>query len=248
METPMHLDEEQLQRLLHGELSSGEQRGAREHLAKCTECHQRLVAAERDESEIFALLRQVDHPVPMVDAEHVAARARGTGVAWGRRAAGILLFLGIAGAAYAAPGSPVPDWVKSVVAWAGGEDRPAQEPKQVETRGAQMAGIAAVPGREFVIAFESTEPGGQARVSLTDGVEVSVRAPIGAARFTSAANRLVIANAGLGATFEIQIPRDAPRVEIRVAGERLWLKAGSQIVTQGISEVESSYLLPLSQP
>jgi hypothetical protein len=134
-----------------------------------------------------------------------------------------------------------------VVTWIDEKNQPPA-PKQVETPSHQMAGIAAVPGREFVIAFESTEPGGQARVSLTDGEEVSVRAPIGAASFTSAANHLVIANAGTGATFEIQIPRNASRVEIRVAGERLWLKVGARIVTEGITEVESSYLLPLSQP
>ena len=108
----MHLNEEQLQRLLHGELSAGARRNAGDHLAACNECRERLVLAQRDEGEILELLRQVDHPLPAVDAEALAARARGIGLVWGRWAAGILLVLGTVGAAYAVPGSPVRGWVR----------------------------------------------------------------------------------------------------------------------------------------
>jgi hypothetical protein len=240
----MHLDEEQLQRLLHGEPSAREDAGA--HLAECNECRERLVAAQRDEGEIFALLRRVDHAVPAVDPETVAARARGMGAVWGRRAAGILLFLGVAGTAYALPGSPVRDWVRSVVAWIGDSDQPPPAPAQVQAPDQGAAGIAAIPGRQFVIAFESSEPGGQAQVSLTEGEEVTVRAPIGAASFTSAADRLVIANSGSGATFRIEIPRAAPRVEIRVAGSRIFLKDGSRIQSKGSVEAGGKLLIPLS--
>ncbi len=221
----MHLDEEQLQRLLHDELGARAMPGAREHLAECTECRERFVEAQRDEGEIFALLRRVDHAVPAIDPETVAARARGVGAVWGRWAAGILLFLGVAGVAYALPGSPLRDWVGSVVAWIGDSDQPPTGPAPVQAPDdEEVAGIAAIPGQQFVIAFESSETGGQAQVSLTEGEEVTVRAPIGAASFTSAADRLVIANSGSGATFKIEIPRTAPRVEIRVAGNRVFLK------------------------
>ena len=242
----MHLDEEQLQRLLHDELGPRALRGAREHLAECTECRERFLEAQRDEGEIFALFRRVDHAVPAVDPETVVARARGVGAVRGRWAAGILLLLGVAGAAYALPGSPLRDWVRSVVAWIGDSDQPVPAPAQVQAPDQGVAGIAAIPGRQFVIAFESPESGGQARVSLTEGEEVTVRAPIGAASFTSAADRLVIANSGSGATFKIEIPRAAPRVEIRVAGNRIFLKEGSRVLTKGSAENGDHYLLPLS--
>ena len=83
-------------------------------------------------------------------------------------------------------------------------------------------------------------------MSLTDGDEVTVRAPIGAASFLSAADRLVITNSGSGATFQIQIPRTAPRVEIRVAGRRIFLKDGARVLTEGSAESGNRYLLPLS--
>ena len=244
----MHPDEEQLQRLLHGELNPGIQRGLRDHLAECAECRERLVAAERDESEIFALLGQLDHPLPPVTAEAVAARAVGRRMEWGRWAAGILLLLGMAGAAYALPGSPVRGWVRSLVSWVSSSRQQPAAPSQPEAPAEPTAGIAATPGRSFVIAFESPEPGGQARVSFTGGDEVTVRAPLGAAKFTSAADRLVIENAGASAVFEIGIPRAAPRIEIRVAGNRIFLKDGRRIVTQGSTDPQGDYLLSLSRP
>jgi hypothetical protein len=241
----MHLDEEQLQRLLHRQLPSRAARSARDHLAECGDCRERFVTAERDDNAVLALLREVDHEVPVVDPEALVARLRWTGAGWGRWAAGFLLLVGIAGAAYALPGSPVRQWVRSAVAWiAGSGPRPSSTRAEVSTL--PVAGIAAVPGPRFVIAFQSPEPGGHARVSLTDGKHVTVRAPSGAAGFTSAANRLVIANTGRGATFEIEIPRSAPRVEIRVAGARIFLKDGSRVTSDWPATVEGGYLIPLS--
>ena len=85
-------------------------------------------------------------------------------------------------------------------------------------------------------------------MSLTDAEEVTVRAPIGAAKFTSAADRLVIENARGGAVFEIGIPHAAPRIEIRVAGDRIFLKDGRRVVTQSSTDSLGDYLLPLSRP
>jgi hypothetical protein len=243
----MHLDEEKLQRLLHGELSDAARRDAGDHLAACSECRECLVVARRDEGEIFSLLRQVDHPVPAVQVEALAARARGVGLVWGRWAAGLLLVLGAAGAAYAMPGSPIRQWIRSAAAWISRDDRVSPAPRQAETPHGRAAGIAAVPGRNYLIAFQSPDLGGQARVSLTDGGEVTVRAPSGAARFTSAADRLLIDNHSSGATFEIEIPRAAPRVEIRVAGIRVFLKEGSRVLAEGLAENGNHYLLPLSE-
>lgn len=242
----MHLDEELLQRLLHGELSAGDTRDARGHLAACGECRERMVMAERDEGEIFGLLRQIDHPLPRVRAEAVAAKARNIGLVWGRWAAGIFLVLGAAGAAYAVPGSPMRQWIRSAATWIAREERVSPIPRQVEAPTASAAGIAAVPGRSYVIAFQRAEPGGQVRVSLTDGEEVTVRAPSGAARFTSAADRLLIDNRGSGATFDIEIPRTAPRVEIRAAGKSIFLKQGERVVAPQSADGEGRYVIGLS--
>jgi hypothetical protein len=87
------------------------------------------------------------------------------------------------------------------------------------------------------------------QVSLTDGDEVQVRAPIGAAAFTTDVDRLVIDNHGSSATFEIQIPRTAPQVEIRVTGTPIFRKDRDRI-TAGQQSTDGhgrgSYLLPLT--
>ncbi len=243
----MHLDEEQVQRLLHGELARPVETSAREHLAGCADCRARVTEAEREEDEVFALLRHVDHPPPRVDAQALAVRARARDFGWGRWAAGLLLALGLAGAAYAAPGSPLRAWLQAVVEWMGGRpDRSRLAPAPAQARDSSIAGVAVTPGRDFLILFTSPQAGGQAQVSLTDGAEIVVRAPIGAATFTSDVDRLVIDNGGSSATFEIQIPRAAPRVEIQVAGDRILLKVGSRVMTEQSTEREGQYLLPLT--
>lgn len=250
----MHLDEEQVQRLLHGELKPPAETSVREHLAGCDDCYRRIAEMEREEEEVYALLRHVDHPPPRIDAHAVAAKARsrdfawGWGSGWGRRAAGLLLMLGFAGVAYALPGSPLREWVQAIVQRM--EPRPAPSslvsvPAQASDAG--VAGIAVAPGRALVILFTSRQAAGHARVSLIDGPEVTVRAPIGAATFTSDVDRLVIDNPSSSATFDIQIPRTAPRVEIQVAGNRIFLKEGSHVSPLKSGETGGSYLLPLTR-
>ena len=245
----MHLDEEQVQRLLHGELPRATETSAREHLARCADCRQRVAEGKRDEDEVYALLRAVDVPPPAIDAEAVAARARAHDFGLKRWAAGILLALCIGGAAYAVPGSPLPALVGAVVEWMGG--RPESPPTTTSPEAppdASIAGIAVVPGEGLLIQFTSAQTEGVAHVSLTDGAEVVVRAPIGAATFSSDADRLVIDNAGSSATFEIQIPRAAPRVEVRVSGNRIFLKEGPRVTTgaSGLADALGPFHLPLT--
>lgn len=227
----MHLDEEQIRRLVHGELAPPMEASARAHLTGCAGCRGRVAVARRAEDEVHALLRHLDHAPPRIDAHAVVARASAHRFGWTRWAAGIVLALGVAGAAYAAPGSPLPAWVQAVAQWMGGG--PAQSP---DPEGG-VAGIAVAPGRELLILFTSFQTEGQAQVSLTDGVEVVVRASSGAAVFTSGVDRLVIDNGGSTATFGIEIPRAAPRVEIRVGDARVFLKEGSR--------VRGPYVIPL---
>ncbi|MGH7607066.1 MAG: anti-sigma factor family protein, partial [Gemmatimonadales bacterium] len=92
----MHLDEEQLQRLLHGELVPSAEAAARHHFATCSLCRERTAQAEREETEVHAWLRHVDHPPPELTAETIAARARGDRLRWERVAAGIALAAGLA--------------------------------------------------------------------------------------------------------------------------------------------------------
>lgn len=242
----MHLDEGAVQRLLDDELDPAEARAAGTHLADCADCRARVAEARRDSRVVNSALDALDVPPPRIEAGTVAARAR-AGEPWQlRRAAGFLIAIGIAGAAYAAyaaPGSPVPGWIESAAAWLGG-----REPvRRAAVAPGAVSGIAIQPGASLVIVFTSVQAVGTARVFLTEGDEVTIRAAQGAATFSSDAERLVIDNAGAGADFTIQLPRTAPRIEIRLGREPLLLKEGGRATVAGV-EAPEPWILPLTPP
>ena len=244
----MHLDEEHIQRFLHGELAQSRESTARAHLATCAVCRARLHAAERDENQVHTLLRHLDHPMPNVDAGELALRAGRRAPSWQRWAASIALAVGLGGAAYAIPGSPLPGWIDSVVGRVA-QRAPRQSPPATDAevqpgRGPEpaIAGIAVAPGPDVRITF--TSPHGRSRVSLGGGSEIVVRAPAGAATFTSHVDRIVVHNVDPSATIEIEIPRDASRVEISLGSETLFLKEGPRITTLALP-TSDAYTLEL---
>ena len=87
----MHLDDERMQRLLHGELEPGAEVSLMGHLATCEPCRDQLTAARREAAEVSRLLGLLDDPVPRLDPEDVMHASRRV-LGWGRRAA--LVFLG----------------------------------------------------------------------------------------------------------------------------------------------------------
>jgi hypothetical protein len=242
-----HLDVEQVERLLDGEIATTADRWARVHVVECGECRERVELAGRQAAEIRGLLRQVDHEPPKVDARRLAAQARVRGAGWQKWAAGILLVIGSAGILYAAPGSPLRGWLAAAARWIGHVEvkAPSEESASAPTLGS-VAGIAVIPGESLVILFEESQPEARARITLSPGTEVTVRAPAGSTTFTSQASRLVIGNGGAASTYEIEIPLRAPRVEVLVKGERIFLKEGQDITLADSGAGTGPYLLPLT--
>jgi anti-sigma factor RsiW len=243
----MHLDEEQVQRLLHGETVSPAEAAVRDHLARCEECRSRVAQAEHEERWVLERLRRVDHAPPPIAVGAILGRGRRRAAGWGRLAAGIFLALAAVGVAYAAPGSPFHGVLQRIVEWARGSSKPpihaAPSPEAV---GGQ-AGIAVAPGDRLTIAFADEQSGGTATVSLTDGSDVVVRALGGTTTFTSEVDRLSIEHRGAPGRFEILLPRGAASVEIRVGGHRSFLTEASRVETEYPRDAEGRYLLPLSR-
>lgn len=193
------------------------------------------------------LLRHLDHAVPRISADDVAARARVEGTRIRLRwAAGFVLAAALAGTAYAVPGSPLRGWFSTLAERFREEAVPNTDSALVPV--APMAGVAIVPGPALVIEFTDLQQQGQARVTLTDGDQVQVRAPSGAATFSSDPERLVIDNRGSTAEFEIEFPRGASWIEIRVAGARVLLKERNRVtLTRGAAE-PAAWSVPLTPP
>ncbi len=239
----MHLEDEQIQRILHDELYGLEDDVSR-HLAGCTECRLRIEGAAAEERRVFNLLGLLDHPAPTVEADGLAARGRRAAI-WGRRAAGIVLALGAAGAAYAAPGSPVPGWVAQVAERIMGPSR-ARVPEPTPVAPA-IAGIAVTPGERFTIRFAQPQSRGRATVWVTEGRDVIVRAANGVATFTSGVDGLTVNNPNSSADYEIELPRSARRIEIRVGSRSLLLKENGRIVASTEADSAGRYRVDLSQ-
>ena len=245
----MHVDEERIQRLLHGELVPTDEAEVRAHLADCGECAGRLAAMRRDEERVDSLLHELDRPAPRLDVGAIARRAEARSPRIPRWAAGIVLVLGLAGAAYALPGSPLPRLVDAVLEWTRGR----QDPLSPDTGShppppPSFAGIAVPPGERFRILFQTPNARGEMLVRLTAGTEVEIRAPRGAATFTAGENQLVVDGRGLPTTYEIEIPLAAPRVEIVVGEDRVFLKEGPRVTTALPPGSAAPYRLPIAAP
>lgn len=242
----MHLDDAQVAALVDGELGAGAG-AARAHLAECAECRALVEAAGREVDWLDGRLQTLDHDPPAVTAAVLARRAAAPRAGWRWRwAAGVALAVGFAGVAWAAPGSPLPGLVRRLTEWASGGSPVAPAPTATPDpdRRGDDAGISVRPGAELVIEFGSTPAGGTIDVELTAEAEVVVRGPAGAATFTSEEERLVVQRSGSPAAFEVQVPHDAPRVEIRAGATRLFLKAGERI-TAPVLQVDGRYSLSL---
>jgi hypothetical protein len=241
----MHLDEERIERAAHGELLPSELVTVRVHLEHCTACQELVRQAEREQAEVNALLGQLDHPLPVVDAETLAAGSAWRG-GWGRWAAGILLVAGAASAVYALPDSPLRQWVQSRVNAA--VEQPGATSQTAPAEAPDEAGIAIVPSASYRILFSVPQDHGTATVVLTDSAEVMVRTRDGAVTFTSNEHELVISNRGSVANYQIQLPRAALRIELWVGARRVLLKQGVEINVGGMRAASGPYVIPLRPP
>jgi hypothetical protein len=242
-----HPNEEVLQRFRHGELAAHQVHDCGQHMTVCALCRERVASLSRDEDAVLALLQSLDEPAPPVHVDVVVAHAkRVKRGAWYRLAAGIVFAVTALGAAYAMPGSPIKRWLRSLTTR---EVAPAgPSAKSMPPTAQSASGIAVVPSGRFVIRFDVAVPNGEALVSFTDDSTISVRTTLGGATFTSEADRLVVEPRGSALAVEIEIPRLAPRVEIQVAGERVFLKEGMRVITAQATSARERYSVPLTTP
>ncbi|MEO5579936.1 MAG: hypothetical protein ABIR58_04705 [Gemmatimonadaceae bacterium] len=240
----MHVDEEQLQRLVDGDKAGLVDDSVRDHVAACGVCRARVAESRLEQGEIFALLGSLDHPRPQPGLSGVIARGRTRDSGWMRKAAGIVMAGVLAGAAYAAPGSPLPSVLQRALNAVDSQVAPISPTASAP---AMVSGLAVAAGNHMVIVFEARQADGHIRVSLSDDQEIDVRATGTGASFTSGEQLLSVGNANSTADFLIAIPRNAPLVEIRVGESRVFLKDGPGIDTAFPAQGRDAWIIPLSR-
>ena len=244
----MHVDEEQLQRLVDDELDELAEPAndwAQEHMQNCESCRERVATARREQDEVFSLLGSLDHKRPTPGHGSAVARARKLDSRWMRRAAGFVLAAALSGAAYAAPGSPLRPLVASLLR--AGADRPSTpaSPEVIANEPA-ASGVTVAPGNRMIITFATTQLSGNVTVTIGDTPEIEVRAESTGAAFDAGEDRLAIDNTRGTSDFSVAIPRDARLVEIRIGGDRIFLKDRNRIEASQVANAPGNYVIPLT--
>jgi|GEM_PF-2466678 len=248
----MHLDEEQIQRVVHRELTLSERATADEHLTHCAECQSRTVAAAKCDVETSELLRYLDAPLPSVSADAIIARAHVRRFTWVQKFAATFFVVSIGGVAWAASGSPIRLFLNSFAErLRGSASAPVNSPGAAPSVVApvpELSGISYQPGQRVIINFTQFQPRGVALVSISGGTEVVVRAEAGAATFSSSGDTLTINNTTTLAHFEIEVPRSVARLDILVAGTRLYNRTGTRATAPDSALVRDTSTLSLARP
>jgi hypothetical protein len=183
-----------------------------------------------------------------VDVEMLAPSRRRAPAVWGRRVAVLLIAAVLGSVAYALPGSPVPELLDRVAEWVTGRTPTRQAEERPAAREPATSGISVAPKGRFAIHFTSEQSEGAAIVSLTESPNVVVRVLGGAAAFTTETGRLVIENRGSSADYEIEVPREAPWVEIFVGSRRSMLKDEDRITSDAPVDPRGRFVLRLAGP
>jgi len=238
----MHVDEEQLQRVVDDELAEGADEWVREHIIHCGPCRDRVSRAKIEQDQIFALLGDLDHARPRVEHTRVMERGRTRDSSWMRKAAGFIVAVTLAGAAYAAPGSPLRSLSERLLS-RGQEQASGPVAPAPMAEIPALSGISVAPGNRIRIGFAAAQDSGEIRIRLTGGSEIEVRAVGSGASFTTGEGTLEVENTGSRASFEIAIPRHAPEVDVRVGVARVFYKNGDRIVTDGTTTDTGGYMM-----
>jgi hypothetical protein len=244
----MHLDADQLTRYADGELSVDELPVIRRHLAECASCTRAAATVRDDIAMTGRRLSALDHRLPAVTAPQIMARARQSTLrTLLRAAAAVGAVVLAAGAVYAAPGSPLRGWLQQIT----GEQRAPVVVRDTAVdapapgAAASPTGIAVAPGSTLTVSFRRVQRGGLLRIRIVDAATVSVRALQGGATFVTAEDELSVENTEAANDYGIDIPQRAARVEVRLAGRVVFLKQGTDIVTEAAAGSDGSYVLPL---
>jgi hypothetical protein len=229
----MHLDRDALERMHRGPAEATERIAAEDHLSRCQECRERF-----EEVQLFSLFEVLDDPVPDVTVDEVIARAGARRVPRaGRWAAAIVLTFGAAGALYAAPGSPVPEWIRGL------RSQEAMEEVDAGLELPDRSGVVVSVGARLVIELEA-QTVRTIGLRLVDGPDVTVETLNTPATFDSRADRLTVRSSAR-ADYRVAIPRDAPSVEVRVADRSIFALRNGVVTTSARQDGPGSYSIDI---
>lgn len=216
----MHPNDATLLALIHGELDDEAAATARAHLSDCAACVASEAALRRGEEATAALLRELDHAVPVLRPPSAAPRPR-----FRHPALAASLALLVAGAAAAAvPGTSLNRWVRSRLDGAPPTAPRAASPPPgpaTATPAQTAAGVEIPTPRSLVVSFTAPEPGGMLSVSVGARTDAALRAYGGDVAYQVGDGRIVVDNRRPAGRYTLEVPATLSRLEVLVGGRRV---------------------------
>lgn len=240
----MHLDDETLERLLHGELDPGPEATVRRHLASCPSCEARLEESRALESRLFGLLGTLDHEAPEIDWNSALPPPPTRAKAGSRIAASIAFLMLGGGILYALPDSPIRGWIDRLR----GKDATEASTSDIGSRSeieTPVSGLSLRPAGAFEIDFNDSQATGAIRLRLVQTPEVEIRvlgSPVG---LESGPDRLSVSNANSRSSYEILVPESAASIRVRVDGEEVFRTRRGEVQSAGLPDSAGFYVLDL---
>jgi hypothetical protein len=241
----LHLDDESIERLLHGELGPDREASARSHLATCPPCEARLKESRALESRLFGLLGNLDHEAPEIDWDAVLRFPTPRRKTHTRIAASIAFLLLAGGILYALPESPVPGWIDRLL----GRDAletPAPGERFRSERDTAVSGLTVRPAGDFEIVFEASQASGTIRLRFLRTPNLEFRVVGSPVELESGPDRLTVSNARSRSSYEILVP-ESSSIRVRVAGEDVFVTRGVEVQEGGLPDPAGFYVLDLSR-
>lgn len=237
----MHLDDESIERLLHGELDPDREVTARSHLATCPPCEARLKESRAMESRVFGLIGQLDHEAPEIDWEAVLRFPTPRPKTGSRIAASIAFLLLTGGILYALPESPVRGWIDHLL----GRDAlesPAPREGTGSKKEAAVSGLTVRPAGAFEVVFEASQASGTVRVKLVRTPDLEIRVLGTPVQLESGPDRLTVSNARSRSSYEILVPESASSIRVRVEGEDVFVMRGEEVQASELPDSAGFYV------
>ncbi|NNF27455.1 MAG: hypothetical protein HKN73_09565 [Gemmatimonadetes bacterium] len=223
----MHLDQETLSRLVDGELPDDEVRWAEIHLAECTACSARKGDLVATDDLVSSLLPYADDPTPHVDPAELIRRARPAAPRRLQRwAAALILTAAGAGAAYAAPGSPLP-----ALLGRGDDQRTGTEFRQEEPE-PSSSGLVLPLDQPLTVRLEGITGPGALIVTTGTGPGIAIESTRAGVSFESEAGVITVSQQQASAgDFRLNVPPEASSARIVLNGREVWRMIGGSIET-----------------
>lgn len=225
-----------LQAYIDHELPEPDLRRLEQHLSACDRCERALAELRGASATLTGALRLLDAGAAGApQGGRAAARPRRPSRSWAALPRAAALVLGTAAAAAAAvPGSPVREWLESLL-----EDEPGVAMRQAAERPAEpaggaepQAGVSVAPEAGVVhVVIDDARPGLVVDASLSDERRAWVYASGAAtsARFRTGPGRIEVSGATAG-VLRVEIPKGADVATVWVGGSRYVAKEGDVLI------------------